>query len=607
MTQAELDALWEQHFGSGPTEDSPLSVGDYLPGEIASTALTVADQWAARRGMMRYTEFLREFSEGGDSKPTKPNADMLDDVLRRFPPDDPSHTPYFRHALEQDELARYFNNLRDYEKRLKERERFRTLHTPDMAGYIKYLTEKDETLARFFFEKYRTLPISEHDRERHTYIVGGTGSGKSELVKIILYHYLTEYTAPALVVIDPHGDLAGQVARWPELADGRRLAYVAPGIGKRHTPVFNPFDIPDSERTEEAVSILVDDTIEIVQELLEKDFTNNMETLLRACFTVLFHRPGSTFADVLRFVDKKNNGDLVEVAERVFPAHSPLLRFIRHDLDSDSLGPTRQAVKMRFTSILSRYFFYSFLVGKSTFNLEELLRKRAVIIFDLSKSEIGTRESRIFGKFILAHLRAFAFKQGRGGVPERKRVPVHVFVDECQEFITPSIEVILAEARKYRVYLTLVQQTIGKGMSRELTETVLSNTAVKATGKNSEANRKAFAAEVGIAVEELEKLERGAGLFCIRSGNHPPVIVKVPGHRLKDKGSVTATEWERTLADQMTRFYAHRDTGGDAAMPADVDAREDAHEAALAAPKRGRPRETILAAPPQGPDKPIDY
>lgn len=194
-------------------------------------------------------------------------------------------------------------------------------------------------------------------------------------------------------------------------------------------------------------------------------------------------------------------------------------------------------------------------------------------------------------------------------MPERDRVPVHVFVDECQEFITPSIEVILEQARKYRVYLTLVQQSIGKGMSRELAELVMANTAVKAMGKNSEANRKAFAAEVGIPAEELEKLDRGAGLFCIRSGDRPPVIVRIPGHRLRDKRAVPLEVWERTLADQMTRFYARRDIGADpaAAVPMEEEIREDARDAAHTAPKRGRPPATPLAAPVHGPGKPIDY
>jgi hypothetical protein len=376
------------------------------------------------------------------------------------------------------------------------------------------------------------------------------------------------------------------------------LVYIAPGLGKHHTPVFNPFDIPEEERTEEGVSILVDDTIDIIQELLEKDFTTNMETLLRACLTILFHRPGSTFADILRFVDKKANADLLEIGARVFPAHSPLLRFLRQDLDSDALGPTRQAVKMRFTNILSRHFFYSFLVGKSTFPFDRLLRQRAVIIFNLSKSDIGTRESRIFGKFILAHLRAFAFKQGRDEVPEHRRGPVHVFVDECQEFITDSIQIILEQARKYRVYLTLVQQGIGKGMSRELTESVLTNTAVKATGKNSEANRRAFAAETGADPAELERLDRAAGLFCIQSGSRPPVIVKIPGGRLRNRRAVPPAVWDRVVAEQLARFYACRDTGAEAPPP---QARPGDAPPPSPLPKTG------LAAPAQGPGSPIDY
>ena len=260
---------------------------------------------------------------------------------------------------------------------------------------------------------------------------------------------------------------------------------------------------------------------------------------------------------------------------------------------------------MRFTAILSRYFFYSFLVGKSTFHLEPLLRERAVIIFNLSKSDIGTRESRIFGKFVLAHLRAFAFKQGRDETPERKRVPVHVFVDECQEFITESIEVILSEARKFRVYLTLVQQNIGKGMSRELTEVVLANTAVKATGRNSEANRRIFAAETGASMEDLERLERGAGLFCIRAGSKPAVVVKVPGHRLKDKRAVPLEVWESVLAGQIARFYARRETGT-GEPPAEGEVMDEARGAAAHKPKIGRPPKDALAAPAQGPEKPID-
>lgn len=602
MTQSDLEAILLEKMGG--STDAESRIGRFLLYQTPTLAQCIADEWAKKTGELRFGEFLKKFEGGPETKPTKPSSDEIDDIIRRNPPDNQEHTPYFRQAFEKEAFTQYFNNLRAYEAKTKEKEHFQSIYQPDVQSYIRLLCEKNPELSRFFFEEYRMLPVSESDRERHTYIVGGSGSGKTELAKWFVYHYLNRNTAPALVIIDPHGDLARQVAKWPELADGKRLAYIAPGIGREYTPVFNPFDIPDEERTEQSVSILVDDTIEIIQELLEKDFTTNMETLMRACLTILFYRPGSTFADVLRFVDKSDNRDLLEMGERVFPAHSPLLRFIRHDLLSEALGPTRNAVKMRFTSILSRHFFYSFLVGKSTFQLERLIRDRAVIIFNLSKSDIGTRESRIFGKFVLAHLRAFAFKQGRDETPEHKRVPVHVFVDECQEFITESIEVILAEARKYRVYLTLIQQSIGKGMSRELTDTVLTNTAVKATGKNSEANRKAFAAETGATMEDLERLEKGTGLFCIRSGARLPVVVKVPGHRLRDKRAVPKEVWEQVFADQIKRFYARRDRG---AHQYETLEQVMADEAIASALNNARPAKAPLKAPEHGPDSPIDY
>lgn len=151
VTQSELDALWATIFENGASADANVvRVGRFLPGRTPTLALAVADQWARIKGRMRYAEFLRQFADGGDTKPAKPTGDMLDDTIRRFPPDDPTHAPFFRHAFEHDELARYFNNLRDHETRMKEKERFRAVHTPDVAGYIKFLTEKDETLARFF-------------------------------------------------------------------------------------------------------------------------------------------------------------------------------------------------------------------------------------------------------------------------------------------------------------------------------------------------------------------------------------------------------------------------------------------------------------------------
>ena len=59
--------------------------------------------------------------------------------------------------------------------------------------------------------------VPSDDRRRHTYITGGSGAGKSELLKLLIESSMHDVEESAVVVLDPHGDLVEQVAHWPEL------------------------------------------------------------------------------------------------------------------------------------------------------------------------------------------------------------------------------------------------------------------------------------------------------------------------------------------------------------------------------------------------------
>lgn len=544
-----------------PRSAEDVEVGDFLLSENLDLAHAIAESFAQGHGFPDFSGFLANH-EKAPEKPNKPTKEKIDYIFSQNPPPVRNEVErrFFYRAFERRSMDDYFNKIRIYDEETRAKEIFSQSFPPSMEGYIKYVCSQSEEVRSFFFDRYKTLPVSEENRKRHTYIVGGSGSGKSELIKWICYHYLKRNMSTAVVLIEPHGKLSREIAKWPEL-QGDRLVYIRPGIEGGKTPIFNPFDIDDEQRKNpRVISVLVDDTIDIIAELMERDFTLNMETLLRACLYILYSRKDSTFLDVLRFVDvdKNRNSDLIEVGKRIFPPSSPLLSFIINDLHSSGLGPTRQAVKMRFSSLLSRHFISSFLIGKSTFNLEEALKARKFVIFNFSSSDIGSTESRIFGKLILSHIKAFGFRQGREEYPESLFVPVHVIADECQEFITPALAVIIEQLRKFGIHLTLAQQTIGKGMSPELEGAVLTNTAVKITGRNSETDLKRFSAETGADLKELARLQKGQGWFCVHSAGLPPVIVKTPGHRLDGKGAVADEVWQATLAAQVATYYGDR-------------------------------------------------
>lgn len=61
----------------------------------------------------------------------------------------------------------------------------------------------------------------------------------------------------------------------------------------------------------------------------------------------------------------------------------------------------------------------------------------------------------------------------REAVPERDRMPTHVFIDECQNFLSPTVQTILSENRKFALHLTLAQQTFLQDIHDSYLYTVL--------------------------------------------------------------------------------------------------------------------------------------
>jgi hypothetical protein len=55
-------------------------------------------------------------------------------------------------------------------------------------------------------------------------------------------------------------------------------------------------------------------------------------------------------------------------------------------------------------------------------------------------------------------------------------VPVHLFIDEFQNYIAPSIAEILSESRKFGLHLTMAQQYLGQRMDAEFRRGILANT-----------------------------------------------------------------------------------------------------------------------------------
>jgi hypothetical protein len=425
-----------------------------------------------------------------------------------------------------------------------------TRYTPDPKGYFEFLKDYgNKKVIEKILKTIHPLFFSEKDFERHAYITGMTGSGKSELLKFLIYqllyrripffrlfkNFLLERINPrkSIFIIDPHGDLAHQVYVWQEnryiLKEAEnpplKIVYFDPFLCKNKKPVLNPFDIKD--KSEETIDLVSQELARVFQELIkDSKLSLQMETLLIPCIATLLRRKNSTLRDLQRFMNDELNKDLVEEGlKSPNPAHR---EFFKNAFYSKHYTPTKQSIYTKIQSLLNSKAFHDITVGKSTIDLEDLMNSNALVIFNLSKGKLGTDTSEALGRMIIALLTSFAFK--RANIPESRRQRTFVFIDEFHNYIGKSLEVILTESRKYKLFLILAQQFLGQGMNNQLRNAILSNTYLKFIGMNALNTLKAFSQETGINLEDLQGLKQGEFFVKKGTGNH--FKIKVPSYLL---------------------------------------------------------------------------
>ena len=464
----------------------------------------------------------------------------------------------------------YEKRYRQHTKMAERSRRIAQAHNSDFDGYRSFLCDPayagdsvafpsslPETDRTFFISAPKFL-FREIDRQRHTYITAETGHGKSVTIETLMYHYInrnyfhTPREQPCLILIDPHGDLAKSVARFkspPWLKDW--LAYIKPAESTKLTPTINPFDIKSKNWND--IALATDAFIEVFREVMKGDkdgisFSPQMVTILKPCIATLLHMDKTSVADLILFLsDEKAEYEPYLNHARQHLTNPSQRDFLKRDFFRDSYNPSKLSIKTKIRNLLADDYFYNFLCGETTFDIEEAIYRRSVILFDLSN--LTDAAGSAIGRFIMATVTKFAFAQGEQPYPNR--IPIHLFIDECQDFISDSMKQIVTKTRKFRLYGTFAQQFCGQGMDTELRRAIIGNSRIKISGGNEITSLKTIAAETGAPIEELQALETGH--FHVKAGKAPSVAVKIP--RIPNTCRLTDAEWKERKREQIKRHY----------------------------------------------------
>jgi len=298
--------------------------------------------------------------------------------------------------------------------------------------------------------------IKDDDRRRHIYIIGKSGTGKSVLLSNMAIQDVIE--GRGLCLVDPHGDLVEDV-----------LAHV-PKERADDVIIFNPSDTERpvglnmlEARSEEEKDFAVQEMISIFYKLFPPEmigpmFEHNMRNVMLTLMSDL-ENPG-TIAEIPRmFTDTDfQKSWVVKLKDPIVRAFWEKEMAKTTDFHkSEMLGYLISKVGRFVENEMMRN-----IIGqqKSGFDLRDVMDKGKILLVNLSKGKTGEVNSNLLGLIIVSKLQMAAL--GRADIPAEQRKDFYLYIDEFQNFITPSIATILSEARKYKLSLTIAHQYLGQ-------------------------------------------------------------------------------------------------------------------------------------------------
>ncbi|MDB4293485.1 type IV secretory system conjugative DNA transfer family protein, partial [Maribacter sp.] len=126
------------------------------------------------------------------------------------------------------------------------------------------------------------------------------------------------------------------------------------------------------------------------------------------------------------------------------------------------------------------------------FSLRKSMDRSKILLIDISKGRIGADASHLIGSILITSFANAAFS--RIDTHEENRVPFHIFLDEFQNYTSPSISGILSELRKFKISLTLANQYLHQ-LDVDIRNAVLGNVGTIISFRLGQADAKYLAME----------------------------------------------------------------------------------------------------------------
>jgi hypothetical protein len=328
----------------------------------------------------------------------------------------------------------------------------------------------------------KAVNISSTALKHNIFCIGKPDAGKSTLMLHLSRAAMADDERPAVILIDPHGDLADEFIGTLNPADAQRIR-ILDITDRDYAYTLNPLDV---HREGWDVIAVTNSIVDIGQSLWTRYWGPRMQIPLKRGVQLLAAandlRPKdaclglSQLASLLN-ADVKVRREFIARDLDGSPHQKALAKYFLHDYEDLTRNFREQVIQ----PVLSKAHRFEeepmlpiFSCPESKLNIGDIICNRNVLVINTGKNRYGSEVSDFVGSLMINIILMTLIRQGE--MTLHKRVPVLIVIDEFQTFTGVAWEDLIQQLRKYGGRMILGTQSMAslRKQDPEIPEIILS-------------------------------------------------------------------------------------------------------------------------------------
>jgi len=378
---------------------------------------------------------------------------------------------------------------------------------------------------------------------------------------------------------------------------------------------LNLLEAADTEERERIVA----ETLMSLERYFPASWGPRLERILTfTLYMVLEAVPGATLADVERMlIDHEFREEVIQRTQN--PRYVAFWDNEFSRMPKNAVDPVLNKLSVFLLNPTVRNIICQ---RHSAVDFDRLINQGKILLANLSTGLLSEKIAGMFGSFLTSKIVNAAFR--RAAIPEERRRPFYLYVDEFQAFMNLSVgfDRILAEARKYKLVLAgLANQYVGQ-LTSGVRAAIFGNVGTLVTFRLGVDDANLLAKEMGVfTADEILNLDVGetfvrasgsASAFNLTTYPPPPVASSDPSTTILAN---TRSRFARPKQEVESAFGAQQESARSSLAPPTGRHRTDrphrkrspVHAKKQQPTRAGKPRKPSATRPkPQSPSDPSE-